>query len=152
MSKSERIELRVERGMLVPATERASALLRARGYKVGDTVLAEIRKERNPGFHRLAHAIGGLVASNIESFAGYDHHAALKRLQLESGVSCEERIAELPGGQSVMIRQAKSMGFDKMDEVEFRAMISALCGWVASKYWPTLSAEQVEELAQAFVD
>ena len=149
---TERIELRVEKGALVPATQRAAALLRSRGYKVGDVVVAEIRRERNPKFHRLVHQIGALCAANIEAFAGLDGHAVIKRIQLEAGIKCEQKQVEMPGIGACLVTIPQSISFAKMDEAEFQELASALCAHVAGIYWPMLTAEQVRELAEAFVE
>ena len=79
MSKRERIYLRVDRGMLVPADPYAASVLRQRGYKIGDLLAAELVKPRNPKFNRLVHRLGQLVVANIEAFAGLDAHRAAGR-------------------------------------------------------------------------
>ena len=99
----EKILLRVEKGALVPAHDAAREALRARGFKVGDVLLADLTKPRNPGFHRLAHAIGRLVAENVTAFYTMPAHDALKRLQAESGIECEARTVDLPGFGVCMI-------------------------------------------------
>lgn len=148
----ERIELRIDKGMLIPASERAVSILRERGYRIGDIVLADIRKERNPRFHALAHALGSLCAQNIAAFSGLDAHAVLKRLQLESGIECTEQVAELPDGTQYLVRQPKSMAFERMDEAQFGKLVSGLCSWIAARHWPTLTPEQIENMAGAMVD
>ena len=152
MSTKERIELRVEKGALVPATPRAASILRTRGLRLGDIVTAEIRKERNPRFNRLAHSIGGLCAQNIDAFDRMDAHAVLKRLQLESGLCCDEQIADLPGIGQAVIRVPQSISFGKMDETQFNALIAGLCAWVSQRYWPMLTPEQVRDMAEAWVE
>lgn len=87
---AERFALRVVKGGFAPADSTTSSRLRMRAYRTGDLVFAEFRKPRNPGFHRLAHQLGLLCAENLDAFTGMDPHAVLKRLQLESGVGCDE--------------------------------------------------------------
>ena len=144
-------EVRVEKGALVPATARAAKQLNER-VKIGDVVLVELKKVRNPRFNALAHAIGGLCAQNIPAFEGMGSHEVLKRLQLESGISCDEKIAILPDGNEYMVRQSKSMAFDKMDEVEFNGMVMGLCAWVSARWWPTVTAEQVKAMAECWIE
>lgn len=90
MTKRERIYLRVDKGCLVPADSYAASKLRERNYRVGDLLAAELVKPRNPKFNRLVHRIGQLVVANIDAFAGMDAHAAVKRLQWEGNIQCEE--------------------------------------------------------------
>ena len=148
----EKILLRVEKGALVPAHDAAREALRARGFKVGDVLLADLTKPRNAGFHRLAHAIGRLVTENVEAFAGMDGHAALKRLQAESGLQCESRMLDLPGLGGAMIVTPKSIAFDAMDEGEFRGLVRGLCRFIAQKYWQSCTPEEIENMAQAMVE
>ena len=152
MATRERIELRVEKGALVPNTQQAASLLRANGYKIGDVVMADICKERNPRFMRLAHAIGRLCVENIDAFIGVDSHTVLKRIQLESGTACDEQVAHLPDGTQFLIRQPKSMAFDKMCENEFNSLVIGLCTWISMRYMPTLTPDKVRVLAEAMID
>ena len=147
----ERILLRVEKGALVPANNAARDALRARGFKTGDTLLADLTKPRNPNFHRFAHAIGWLVAENVDSFSGLNAHAALKRLQVESGLACEERLVDIQGIGATRIITPRSLAFDKMDEGEFRQLIHGLCGFIVKKYWQDCSPEEIEKMAQAIM-
>lgn len=150
--RPERIALRVAKGGFVVADELSMARLRARSYKIGDTVFAELKKPRNPGFHRLAHRIGTLVCINIEAFHGMDSHHTLKRLQWESGIGCEEMGVEVPNVGLAMVRLPNSLSFESMEQGEFREVITGLCRHISDKYWPSLTPEQVEEMAESFVD
>lgn len=154
--RPEKLLLRVIKGGLVPADGYTLGRLRNRGYKIGATVLAELTKPRNPGFHRLAHALGTLIAENIEEFAGMDAHAVLKRLQLEAGVACDEVLAfmdiELMGHkQRIKVNQRipRSLSFASMEDGEFREVMRALSNYVAREYWPGLTAERIEAMAEA---
>jgi hypothetical protein len=148
----QKITFRVTRGALVPADDEATELLKAKGLKIGDVVQVDLTKQRNPRFHRLAHAIGRLCSENIDFFAGMDAHAVLKRLQLESGLECNEQVAKLPDGTQYLIRQPQSIAFGKMDEAQFKALVAGLCSWIAARHWPTLTADQIEQMADAMVD
>lgn len=145
--KPERILFRVSKGSLVPGDDLALARLRARGYKVGDWVTAEIRKPRNPKFHRKAHALGRLLAENIDAFTGMNPHAVLKRLQLESGVGCESVAIYVPGVGMCEHRQALSLSFENMDEGEFEETYTGLCQHIVARYWPGLGQAAIEEMS-----
>ena len=76
--RPERIALRIDKGCLRPADGLSQERLRERGYRVGDVVFAELKKPRNPGFHRLAHALGQMVAENIDDFEGMSSQPSIK--------------------------------------------------------------------------
>jgi len=139
--------LRVVKGALQPADGYTAQRLRAKGYHIGDILSARLSKPRNPGFHRLAHAFGRLVAGNIDDFHGMDAHAVLKRIQWESGIGCEELGVKVPGVGFAVIRIPKSLSFASMDDGEFRELFRGLARHVAENYWPDLSPEQIEQMA-----
>lgn len=151
MSRKQRIYLRVQKGALVPADPFAATQLRAKGYKVGQLVQAEFFRLRSVGFNRLAHRIGGLVASNIDAFAGMDYHKALKRLQIESGTACDEIGISVPGFGMCVQKIPRSFSFEDMDEDEYRAAVQSICRYVSERYWPTVSPERVAEMAESWV-
>lgn len=148
MSKRERFLFDIDKGVLVPHDEHTVRRLREKGYRIGDTVSADLTKPRNPKFHRLAHAFGQLVADHIEGFEHMDAHRVLKRLQLESGVGCEELMLHVPGIGMVPYKIPESLSFANMDEGRFRQVFTALCEHVSRTYWTSLSPQQVEEMAQ----
>jgi hypothetical protein len=93
-----------QNGYLYPADNYAASQLRSRSYKSGDVVSVSITKLRSPGFNRLAHKIGQLVAANIDDFHGMDAHKALKRLQLEANAACEEVVIKPDAKAWITIR------------------------------------------------
>jgi hypothetical protein len=149
--RPERIALRIDKGCLRPADGLSQERLRAKGYRVGDVVFVEMKKPRNPGFHRLAHALGRLVSENIEDFEGMSAHAVLKRCQLESGLGCEE-IAYRVNGMSVIQRIPMSMSFESMEEGEFREVFSGICRHIGKTYWGGLSADEVQAMIELMPD
>ena len=82
MNRPQRIRMVVDKGCLRPADDVAVHALRARGFGRGEEVWIEVRKPRNPRYHRLAHALGTLVAENVEGFEGMDSHAVLKHASI----------------------------------------------------------------------
>lgn len=120
--------------------------LKARRLGWGEIVFAELRKPRNPGFHRLAHAIGGMAADNIDGFSGMTSHQALKRLQMESGAGCEE-IAYLAHGQHIVQRIPLSLSYESMDELEFQGVMRAICKRL-THYWPDCSEDEILQMAE----
>lgn len=146
-----RIAFEVKRGALTPADGFAVEQLRAKRYKTGEIVMADLYKARNPRFNRLAHALGGLISENIEAFSGLDSHSVLKRLQIEANVGCDEIALSFPGVGPCSYRVPRSLSFDTMDEVEFQDVMHALCKYVSKTYWPTLKPEQIEAMAEAWL-
>ncbi|MBU0703811.1 MAG: hypothetical protein KKC18_08080 [Chloroflexi bacterium] len=149
---TDRILMRVMRGGFQPADAHAEAELRGRNYRIGDLVSAEIRKPRNPKFHALAHALGAIVRENIEGFEGMGAHEVIKRLQLESGASCDELIVDYPGAGKCKVVTARSLSFESMDQAEFHGLMAALCRHVAEKYWPTMDPGKIEQMIGLVVD
>lgn len=149
--KLESLMMRVVKGGFTPADAYTAGRLRERKYKIGDIVAIDARKPRNPGFHRLAHQIGAMVAANIEEFSGMGAHEVLKRLQLEARIGCDEIGYKLPGFGFVTQFIPRSLSFASMSEEEFRPIVRAFCEHIAREYWQNLSPEKVEEMAECFV-
>ena len=145
-----RYALRVIRGGYAPADSSAASALRV-SHRVGDLVFAEFSKPRNPGFHRLAHALGGLIAENIEAFEHLGQHQVIKRLQIEANVGCDEIAVVFPGIGPCSYRIPRSLSFESMGEDEFKDVITGLCGHVSKTYWPSLSADQIAAMAEVWV-
>ena len=154
-NKPERLLLTVGKGVLIPADGYTAKRLREHGYRIGDNLLAVLTKPRSPGFHRLAHRLGQLVADNLDEFSGMGGHAVLKRLQIESNTECDEIPLFLDLlGQKIKIshRIPHSLSFASMDEVTFKATIRRISEWIAQTYWPSLTAEQIEVMAESMPD
>ena len=152
MSKRERILLRVERGALVPADAHSQQRLRERGYRVGDVLAAELVKPRSPGFWRLAHRIGTLCVESIEAFHGLNAHQAIKKIQADAGLECDVTHTDIPGLGALVSKQPRSLSFESMEQGQFYEFTRAACRHIASTYWPHLTAEQVQEMADTFPD
>ena len=152
MSKRERILLRVARGALVPADAHSQQRLREKGYHVGDILAAELIKPRHPGFWRLAHRIGTLCVQNIDAFNALSPHQAIKKLQFDIGLWCDITETEIPGLGVLVSRQPRSLAFESLDQGEFYELMKGLCGHIAATYWPHLTADAVQEMADAFPD
>jgi len=143
---------RVAKGALVPFDGFTLAQVRAKGYKVGDILAAELTKPRSPGFHRLAHQLGGLLSENLDAFEGVDAHAVLKRLQIEANIGCDEVALNFPGVGPCVYRVPRSLSYASMDDGEFREVIAGMCRHVSKTYWPMCTPEQVEAMASAWVE
>lgn len=150
-----------EVGALVPAHPIDQRLMRERRFHVDREVRAELKQPRNVKFHRLAHAIGHLLVDNVEAFQGMQAHQALKAVQLEAGVCCDEREIDatpviravlaaaeavfgegaakllrtvLPEVRTVTVKEARSLAFDEMPEDEFAVFFEGITAHIGATY------------------
>jgi len=147
----EKIYLRVVKGGFEPADHYAATRLREKSYKVGDVIGASLTKLRNPKFNRLVHRIGQLCAANIDAFHGMDAHRVIKRIQLEGNIACEELGIVVPNVGMVVAKIPQSLSFETMDEGEYHEVARAICRHVAMQYWPSLTPQKIEQMAESFV-
>lgn len=150
--KRESIYLRVVKGALEPADPYAATKLRERGYKLGDLLAADLKKPRSQKFNRLVHQIGVLVVQNIDAFAGLDAHTAIKRLQIEGKVACDEIGVMIPGYPVLVIQLIpRSLSFESMDEGEYVEAARGICRTIAERYWPSVTPEEIERMAPLMI-
>lgn len=136
-----------EVGALVPRYKADQLEMRARKYSVGSDLRAELKKPRNPGFHRKAHALGQMAVDNIEGFEQLNAHDALKRLQTEAGVQCEPMELDLGPLGLVNISRPRSIAFDEMEEGDFTELWEGVLAHIRARYWPTLADYAIEQFA-----
>ncbi|WNB79614.1 MULTISPECIES: hypothetical protein [unclassified Stenotrophomonas] len=150
-----------EIGAFAPSNDIDRRLAKDRGYRIGHEYRLEIKESRNAVFHRLAHLIGHLLVDNVEAFRDLDAHAALKQVQLESGIFCEmvEMDASpvvkalldaaetvlgagarkvlsgvLPEIRTIRVKVAQSLAFDSMEEEDFAAFFKGITAWIGDHY------------------
>ncbi len=151
MAKREKIFLRVSKGALVPADPYAASILRERGYHMNDLLAADLVKPRNPKFNRLVHRLGQLVVANIDAFSGLDAHTAIKRLQIEGKVACDEIGISVPGYGMVIQLIPRSLSYQSMDEGEYNRAARGISRTIAERYWSGLSEDQIIEMADCMI-
>lgn len=149
-----------EIGAFAPSNDIDRRLAKDRGYRVGHEYRQDIKASRNAAFHRLAHVIGHLQVDNVEAFRDLDAHAALKQVQLESGICCEmvemdatpvvkalldatETVlgagarkmlaAVLPEIRTIPVKVAQSLAFDSMEE-DFATFFKGITAWIGDHY------------------
>ncbi|WP_428383611.1 hypothetical protein [Nevskia ramosa] len=134
-------------GILRPADRASQELLRAKKIRVGMVYACQIKQIRNPGFHKKIHSLMRALIENVAAFESYDpirdQHRALKRVQLEARLACDEVMID--GGFICFI--PRSFNFDDMPEDEFAGVYKQVMDYIAKKYWPEMSELQIEELA-----
>lgn len=162
-------------GCLVPSSWADNRLLRERKLKTNDLIRGALHNPRNTKFHRLVHQLGTVVCQNLDGFEHLDSHAAIKKLQADSGVYCEPRevsatpvvaailasarqlmgdgaarmlSAVLPEIETVTILVPQSLAYDCMDESDFRQFWEGICQHLVARYWPELNEEQITEMAE----
>lgn len=137
-----------EVGALVPQHEVDRQLMRERSYITGSALRAQLSKARNVKFHRLAHQLGVLIAENIDGYDGLGGHEALKRMQAESGVACDETRTPVHGLGVLVSRRAQSLAFDEMDEGEFGRFFDGICRHIVAVHWPHMDPEAILEMTE----
>lgn len=160
--------------VLAPLTQWDTRAMRDRGYKVGQTVRGRIERPRNPKFNGLAHAIGTLIVDHVEGFEGMDGHDALKKVQGEAGICCEEstidasplvqamlvavetnlgagarKIIEAIFGelQTLTVKVPESIAFDSMPEERFNKLVLEVCNYIREKFHGVPPGELAEIIA-----
>ena len=137
-----------------------------------ETVMATIDRNRNTGFHRLAHRFGQLCSENIPRFTGLGAHQTIKALQAESGVGCEYTVSTVDDviatlektlvsqfgvagkrvgsvlrsvcqGQRLVTQTPKTLSFEAMEEDEFHDVMNGLAWYVSEHYWSDMEPEQI---------
>ncbi|WP_238691657.1 hypothetical protein [Xanthomonas arboricola] len=136
-------------------------LMKQRGYRRGQEVRLEIKAPRDAWRHRLLHKIGQLMTDNVDGWQEMDTHEAVKRLQREAGVCCDEIDMDatavvsavlaasdaafgpgaskllrevLPKIETIPVTVARSLSFDSMDEDEFRRLFEGITRHIGSAY------------------
>lgn len=58
----------------------------------------------------------------------------------------------LPEKALVTVRQPRSISYASMDEAEYRDCASQICRYLSSTYWQECSPEQIERMAELYVE
>lgn len=141
-------------GALIPLDDVALRACRERGMTTGSQWKMDAKRVRNLAQWRFAHLLGGWLADNHEMFIGLGAHAALKKLQMKSGIGCDSLRWKLEGFTAV-IYQPLSLAFDVMDEGEFRSYWDGgqeargnggWLGWMRTHLYAGMDAPTVDEL------
>lgn len=151
-AKKPRIYMRALEGTLIPADKWAEQEFNKKRIKHGDIVGVLISKLRSKGLNRLTHKIGALCVQNIEEFRYTDAHGAIKRLQIEGNIACDEIGVCLPGVGMVLYRIPRSISFDSMDESEFHKVSLMICELICNRYWKGMEPLQIENMARYMIE
>lgn len=153
---SDRYRFRVTKNFKLDPAD-AETLERVKKAGRNAALFGDFRKPRNPQFHRLMHALGGLAVENLAEFEDLDAHGALKRLQTEADVECDrmaifdpQQPSSDPRGAVMEIRAPRSLSFASMDEEKFREVSRAICHRLTA-YWPDCSIEDIWAMAHEWM-
>lgn len=147
--KARALMLRVTpEGYFAPADELSREVCRKRKYRVGDILSTDMKKPRSYLQWKKAHKLGQLLAENLDEFSGFDAHRVLKRLQIETGIGCEEMPIKVAGLGMLIQRVPRTLAFDQMEEGEFQEIYAGFCQHVVSSYWPSLTIEAIDDMTK----
>ncbi|TRO29612.1 hypothetical protein EQ826_01670 [Ectopseudomonas mendocina] len=121
-------------------------LCKEREYRINDQVRCEIKQARNVKFHRLVHALGRVVAEQVDKFQGLDAHTTIKKLQLDAGVCCTYEAFDIPDLGRVTRLVPESIAFDYMTEERFKEFWRGICQHLIAVYWPDMTEEGIERM------
>lgn len=123
-----------EHGCFVPSHPIDQRLAKERGFRVGHEYRADIKQARVSWQHRLIHKIGQLMVDNVEGWEQMKSHDAIKRLQRESGICCEEVEIDIPGMGKLVAKQAESLAYDTMEQDRFEQLFDGITEHIGAKY------------------
>lgn len=135
-------------GAMVPASDADKAMMRERSFRRSTKVRAVLTQPRNERFNRLVHGLGAVLAANLDRFTGKQAHAAVKALQTEALVYCDEEVFDLPGLGVLTRHTPQSLSFDSMGEEVFQDFWAKCCAYLVATDWPTLTVERLTEMAE----
>jgi hypothetical protein len=132
----------------VAASDADRSMLRERDYKLNSKIRADLKQPRNDRFNRLCHGLGKILAQNIDRFTGKQSHDAIKALQMESGVYCDQDQFDIPGFGQITRKVPRSLSYDSMGEEVFQDFWRQCCAYLVATDWPTLTEERLTEMAE----
>jgi hypothetical protein len=138
--KREPIYLRVVKGGFEPAAAYYAEQLRARKFKVGDLVRAELVKPRNPRHHRLVFGLLSKVAEHLDTTTD----ALLVLVKIRMGLV--ETIIDSATGRTYYV--PASVDFENMDQGAFAVFHRDLSRLIARTWLPEFTPDQVAALGE----
>ena len=136
-----------EDGTLRPYDEMSAAECRRRKLGVGMIVSVDLKQSRDPRAWARIHKLMQLLIQNLDDFANWDAHDALKRIQFEADIGCERMEVMVKNYGAVTQRWPKSLAFDQMEEGEFQGVYRAICQYIIDTYWAGMTVDQINDMA-----
>ena len=145
--RREPLYLRVTpQGTFEPASALYAGMCRAKKFRVGDLVRAELTKPRYPKHHRLVMVLLQKVLNNQEHLLTIDQLLTIVKIKLGRA----QTFTDTATARTYFVPE--SIAFDAMDQGEFEVFWKDLCRLVARDYFPGMSPAQVAELAEMMDD
>lgn len=147
----------IRRRAFVAADEYSQEILADRNIKVGDTLTADLRQNRDHTQFRRAHALGKLLATNLHDFDGLTAHDTLKRLQAKAGVECVEYTLEgidVPCPDCGVIfpipamvsRTPRSLAFGSMPQSRYNEFERQIKAYIIRNYWQACTESELDDM------
>lgn len=130
-------------GGLKPADALAEEAYRA--IPINAEVMAEVTRPRSLQHHKWFFALLKIVHDNQDHYETLD--ATLIAVKVALG-HCYPMVTKT--GQAVMV--PKSIAFNKMDEIKFKAFADAFVSLVLTKYLPTVTREELEAEIRTMIE
>jgi hypothetical protein len=122
-------------GSLRPADPNAEAFLAH--TRVGQYVLVEAHRPRNPDHHRKFFAMLNIVLQNQEHYQSIDDLLDVCKLRTGHVKTIATKIGE--------VQIPKSISFASMDQTEFEAFYTRAVDWVCTEVVPGLERRDLDE-------
>lgn len=126
----------------MPSSDADRSILRERDFRINTKIRAELKQPRNPRFNGLVHGLGRVLSQNIDRFSGKQSHDAIKALQLESGVYCDEEQFDIPGLGQLTRKTPRSLSYDSMGRRH-----SKIFGASAARTWCCMTGRRSRKSA-----
>ena len=72
--------------------------------------------------------------------------------QVDAELECDITHTEIPGLGTLVSKTPRSLAFESLDQGQFYEFAKSACRHIAATYWPHLTAEAVQEMAESFVE
>lgn len=132
------VMLRVVKGALVPASKSDAEFLRARKYRTGDVLAAELTKPRHPIHHNLVMSLLQLVLNSTEHVHTIDQLLTIVKIKMGR---CDTFVDAVSGKTYFVV---ESIAFASMDQGEFDVFWRDLKDLVTRDYLPGMTPDQVD--------
>lgn len=135
-----------EDGSFVPYDEASRLICRDRKFYSGIKLIAYLYQPHDLEQWHKAHGLGCALVEHVEGFERLNGHTALKKLQEDGNIACENETFDLGSLGKVTRTRARSLAWDEMDGSEFEEVYGRMLDYVRRKYWPALDEAGMQSL------
>lgn len=146
MAKVTLVKLRDQNGQyaLYPYDKEAQKIVRK--YSNAELVIVDLKKGRNPHFHRKAFAILHMLHDMVDT--PYHFEPFRRMLTIKAGYFTTVGKVSI-GGETQVAVFPESLAFENMNENEFQQTISAIIDAFIAKFGPEMTQQELEQAAFA---